>query len=85
MDEDYENIEMQDRAKKRQGEEERQEREEKEINIDWDSFYDNFDNDTPLHGSRLPGLPNLQGLDDLPSTLHERPELDKNIALEMFI
>ena len=50
---------MQDRAKKRQGEEERQEREKKETTIDWDSFYHNFDNDTPLHDSRLPGLPNL--------------------------
>ncbi len=63
---------MQDMSKRIQ--DERQEGEEKETNIDWDSFYDNFDNDTPLHNSRLPILPDLSGLDDLPGTSHERPE-----------
>ncbi len=80
---DIEDLEMQDMSKRIQ--EEREEGQEKETNIDWDSFYDNFDNNTPLHDSRLPVLPNLSGLDDLPSTSHEHAELEKNIALEMFI
>ncbi len=62
-------------AKKRQEEEERKERQEKETDLDWDSFYDNFDNDTtPLHDSRLPVLPNLSGLDNLPGTSHKTVE-----------
>ena len=67
MDEDYENIEMQDKAKKRQEEKERQEREEKETNIDWESFYNNFDNDTPPHDSRLPAYPTYQARTTYPA------------------
>ena len=77
---DPEKLEMQDMSKRIQ-----EEGEEEETNIEWDSFYDNFDNDTPLHDSRLPILPDLPGVDDLPGTSHKHPESGKNITLEMFI
>ena len=75
---DTEDLEMHDMTKERQ-EEEREEGEKEETNLDWDSFDNNledFSDNTSQYGGNLP---------DLPSTSYERPELDKNIALEMFI
>ena len=55
--------------------EERQEEEEEETNFDWNG-YDNSLGDFSDNASQYDG--------NLPSTSYDRPELDKNIALERF-